>query len=102
MDSDNLPDEFDAIVLGTGVDVVIRFVVVIFIVHDEAEDSGAVFVIVSRSDGQVDGRQKRFWSQLNNSKTVRDRNPWTGYRIGPSPTPRSSIIPQTGGSKSPL
>ena len=32
---------------------------------DEAVGYRAVFVIVSRSDGQ-----KRFWSQLNNSKTV--------------------------------
>ena len=35
---------------------------------DETVASRAVFVIVSGSDGW-----KRFWSELNNSKTVRDR-----------------------------
>ena len=67
------------------------------------EASIAVFVIVSGSDGRADGR-KRFWSQLNSSKTVRvrpymsmgaNRNPWACYRIGPSPTadvpPKSTL-----------
>ena len=40
---------------------------------DEAIASRAVFVIVSGSDGRTGGR-KRFWSQLNNSKTVIDRS----------------------------
>ena len=39
---------------------------------DEAVASRAVFAIVSRSSRQAIGR-KRFWSQLNNSQTVRDR-----------------------------
>ena len=39
-----------------------------FLPLDEAISSRAVFVIVSGSDGQAE----RFWSQLNNSKTVRD------------------------------
>ena len=47
-----------------------------FLPLDEGVASRAVFVIVSRWDGQA-GRQKRFWSQLinffYNSKTVRDR-----------------------------
>ena len=36
---------------------------------DEAIASRAVFVIVFMSDGR-----KRFWSELSNSKTVRDRS----------------------------
>ena len=40
----------------------------------EAIASRAVFVIVSRAGGR-----KRFWSQLNNSKTVRDR-PYVSMR----------------------
>ena len=39
---------------------------------DEAIASRAVFAIVSGSGWQTGGR-KRFWSQLNNSNTVRDR-----------------------------
>ena len=56
---------------------------------DEAMASRAVFVIASWSDGRVEGR-KRFWSQLNNPKAVRDRrwganrNPWAIYRMRPS------------------
>ena len=38
----------------------------------EAVASRAVFVIVPGSDGRTDG-WKRFWSQLNNSKSVRDK-----------------------------
>ena len=30
-----------------------------------------------------------------------NRNPWAGYRMGPSPTPHAPLTPQTGGSKSP-
>ena len=45
-----------------------------FLPLDEVVASRAVFVIVSRSDGR-----KRFWSQLNNSKTVRDR-PYVSIR----------------------
>ena len=41
---------------------------IIFLPLDEAIASRAVFVIVSGSDGR-----KRFWSQLNYPKTVRDR-----------------------------
>ena len=54
---------------------------------------------------------KRFWNQLNNWKTVSDgpyicvnganRNPWTGYRICPSPAPTSPLATQTGGLKRP-
>ena len=40
-----------------------------FLPLDEAVASRAVFVIASGSDG----RAERLWSQLNNSKTVRDR-----------------------------
>ena len=43
-----------------------------FLPLDEAIASRAVFVIASGSDGRTGGR-KRYWSQLNNSKTVRDR-----------------------------
>ena len=43
-----------------------------FLPLDEAIASRSVFVIIPGSDRQVDGRQ-RFWIQLNNSKTVRDR-----------------------------
>ena len=39
---------------------------------DEAIASRALFVIVSRLDELADG-SKRFWGQLNNSKTVTDR-----------------------------
>ena len=39
---------------------------------DEAVASRLVIVIASGSDGRADWR-KRFWSQLNNSQTVRDR-----------------------------
>ena len=28
-----------------------------------------------------------------------DRNPWAGYRMGPSPTPYVSLNPQTGGDR---
>ena len=63
-----------------------------FLQLDEAVASRAAFVIVSGVDGQ-----KRFWSQLNISKTVRDRlyvtmgvnrNPRAGHQMGRSPTCR--------------
>ena len=45
-----------------------------FLPLDDAIASKEVFVIIALSglDGRTDGR-KRFWSQLNNFKTVRDR-----------------------------
>ena len=42
-----------------------------FLPLGEAIASRAVFVAVSESDGQAGGNT--FWSQINNSKTVRDR-----------------------------
>ena len=60
---------------------------------NEAIASWVAFVIVSGVDGW-----RRFWSRLNNSKTVRDRvdhmchcqwgtnrEPWVGYAMGLSP-----------------
>ena len=45
-----------------------------FVPLDEAIVSRAVFVIVPESARRADGRRSRFWSQLNYSKTVRDRS----------------------------
>ena len=56
---------------------------------DEAIASRGVLVIVSGND-----RQKRYWSQLNNDKTVR-------LYVGPL-QPHVPLNPQTQGSKVPL
>ena len=50
-------------------DYELLFLVEWFLPLDEVIASRAVFVIVFVSDGR-----KRFWSQLNNSKTVSDRS----------------------------
>ena len=42
-----------------------------FLLLDEAVASRVIFVIVSGSGGRA---EERFWSQLNNSKTVRHRS----------------------------
>ena len=55
---------------------------------------------LSSHRGRMDGR-KRFWSQLSNSKTVKD-GPYAlmgSYRMGPSPTP-SNLLPKRA-AKSP-
>ena len=61
---------------------------------DEAIASTAIFVCAS------DGR-KRFWSQLNNSKTVRDRPyvSWGANRAGYRMSSSLSSRPQTEGSQ---
>ena len=72
--------------------------------------SRVVFSIASGSEWRTDG-QKRFWSQLKNSKPVRDRPyvsmgassyPYVGYQMGPSPTPMSALTPKPGVKKSPF
>ena len=68
---------------------------------DDAIACKAVFVIVSASDGRTGGRTSS-WSQLNNSKMIRDRlNVSMGHQQEPIGGPSNGQIPNPYLSRTP-